>query len=111
MVWAAKKANNCEGNTENEEDDTNSDAECTLQQKEKEAIRSLSLSSPLVRETVVANTSEEETFGDSMEEADSANDALVLLKVASKVAPRSKGTAAYVLQRDTGNINSSFLVI
>lgn len=87
VVWAAKKANDCEGNTENEEDDTDSDEERTLKglegtlkEEEKGAIRSLSLSSSLVQETAVAITSDEETVGDSTEEAGSANDALVVLR-------------------------------
>ena len=87
VVWAAKKANDREGDTDNEEDDTDSDEEGTLQGtegtlkvEEKEAIRSLSLSSPLVQETAVPSTSDEETLGDSMEEADSANDELAPIK-------------------------------
>ena len=87
VVWAAKKANDREGDTENEEDDTDSDEEGTLdgmkgtlKADEKEAIRSLSLLSPLVQETEVADTSDEEALGDSPEEAGSANDGLVVLK-------------------------------
>ena len=69
VVWATKKANDCEGYTKNKEDDTDSDEEHTLdgmkgtlKVEKKEAIRSLSLSSPLVQETEVANTSDEETL-------------------------------------------------
>ena len=87
VVWATKKANDCEGYTENKEDDTDSDEEHTLdgmkgtlKVEKKEAIRSLSLSSPLVQETEVANTSDEETLRDSPEEAGAGNDAIVALK-------------------------------
>ena len=84
VVWAAKKTHNREGDTENDtdsdEEDTWQDTEGTLKVEEKEAIRSLSLSSPLVQETAGSNTSDEETLRDSVEEAESADDVLAPLK-------------------------------
>ena len=87
VVWAAKKANDCEGDTENEEDDTHSDEEHTLEgldgtlkEDEKEAIRSLSLSSPLLQKIAVVDTSDEEASRDSTEEAGSADDVLAVLR-------------------------------
>lgn len=84
VVWAAEKAND----REDEEGDTASDDECTLDgmegtlmEEEKDDIRLLSLSIPLAQETeVVASTSDEESPGESPELAGPANDALVALR-------------------------------
>ena len=72
-AWVAKKANEFEGDTDNEQDDTDSGEELTLEglegilkEDKKEAIRSLSLSSPLV---TVVDSSDEDTSRDSTEEA------------------------------------------
>ena len=84
VVWAAKQTHDREGDTENDtdsdEEDTWQDTEGTLKVEEKEAIRSLSLSSPLVQETAGSNTSDEETLRDSVEEAESADNMLAPLK-------------------------------
>ena len=87
VVWAAKKANDCEGDTENEQDDTDSDEEHTLEgldgtlkEDEKEAIRSLSLSSPLLQKITVVDKSDEEASRDSTEESGSADDVLAVLR-------------------------------
>lgn len=84
VEWAAEKAND----REDEEGDTASDDECTLdsmgdtlKEEEKDAMRLLLLSSPLAQETeVVAHTSDEESPGESPESAGPANDALVALR-------------------------------
>ena len=87
VVWAAKKADECEGDTDNEQADTDSDEERTLEglegtlkEDEKDAIRSLSLSSPLVQKIAVVDSSDEDTSQDSTEEAGSADDVLAVLR-------------------------------
>lgn len=87
VVWAAKKANECEGDTDNEQDDTDSDEERTLEglegtlkEDDKEAIRSLSLLSPLLQKIMVVNSSDEDTSRDSRVEAGSADDVLAALR-------------------------------
>lgn len=86
-AWAAKKANEFEGDTDNEQDDTDSGEELTLEglegilkEDKKEAIRSLSLSSPLVQKITVVDSSDEDTSRDSTEEAGSADDVFAVLR-------------------------------
>ena len=73
VVWAAKKANDREGDTGNEKDVADSDEESTLngmegslKVEEKGAIRLLSLSSPLVQETEVLKESLARSHPDSL---------------------------------------------
>ena len=85
-MWAAKKANKCKGDTDNEQDDTDSDEECTLEgmkgtlKEDEEAIRSLSLSSPLVQKITVVDWSDEDMSWDSKEWAGLADDVLAVLR-------------------------------
>ena len=80
LVQAAKKTNDCEGDTENEQDNTDGYEEHplesldgTLKEYKKEAI-------PLVQRITVVDTSDEVTSRDSTEEAGSADDVLAVLR-------------------------------
>lgn len=84
VVWAAEKAKSCEAgsdeDTESDEEQSAEGEEGALQEKEKEAIRSLSLSNPVMEEIAIDETSDEELLEDSTEEAGPSNDALTVLR-------------------------------
>ena len=86
VVWAAEKAKSCEDvagsevDTESDEEQSVEGEEGTLQEKEKEAIRSLSLSNPMVDEIAVSDSSDEEILDDTTVEAGTSNDALTVLR-------------------------------
>ena len=79
IVWAVEKAKGCENDT------TDSDEECILEdeegiltEKEKKAIRSLSLLNPPMERTTAADGDEEGSMEDTMEEDDTVNDLLAV---------------------------------